>query len=143
MKSPTALLLDTHAAIWLVEGGLLDAAVDLIVAAGQAEGVFVSPVSAWEIGLLTRSRGDTPARMSLSPDPQSWFAQLMAKPIIKEAALTASIAIASSALPGDFHDDPADRLLVATARERGIPIMTRDRKILDYSRTGFIEAIAC
>ena len=53
-----------------------------------------------------------------------------------------AIGLAASALP-DFHQDPADRLLVATARALDVPILTRDRKILDYAEAGRVKAIAC
>lgn len=140
---PAALLLDTHAAIWLMEGGLESSTVELIGSAGAAGGVFVSPVSAWEIGLLTRPRADAPPKLALEPDPQSWFAALMAKPIIRTAHLTARIALEASNLPGSLHQDPADRLLIATARELALPLVTRDRKIIDYGLQGFLSVIPC
>jgi PIN domain nuclease of toxin-antitoxin system len=52
-------------------------------------------------------------------------------------------AIAASSLPGRFHRDPADCLLIATAREFGVPLVTRDRRILDYAGQGHVDAIAC
>jgi PIN domain nuclease of toxin-antitoxin system len=51
--------------------------------------------------------------------------------------------LAASFLPGDFHNDPADRFLVATARVMGVALLTRDRKILDYAAAGHVRAIAC
>lgn len=108
-----ALLLDTHAAIGLAEGQLDEETVETIVFAGLADGVFVSPVSAWEIGLLARPwAGGRPA-VEFRPDPVAWFSSLMAKPIIRLAPLTPGIAITASFLPPPFHSDPADRLLVA------------------------------
>ena len=143
MSLPRALLLDTHAAIWLMEGQLSASARDVVVAASLADGVFVSIITAWEIGLLARNRGDQPPRMEFLPDPHSWFAALMRKPTIREAPLTASAAIASASLPGDLHGDPADRLLIATARERNIPLLTRDSKILAYADAKHVLAIPC
>lgn len=138
-----ALLLDTHAAIWLAEGQLSNDVFATIVAAGLMDGVFVSPVSAWEVGLLARPRRDGSPAVEFRPDPISWFARLMSQPIIKPAPLTNAAAIDSSALPGDFHSDPADRLLVATAREMNIPLMTRDKNILAYAAAGHVSAIPC
>jgi PIN domain nuclease of toxin-antitoxin system len=63
--------------------------------------------------------------------------------IIKEAPLTAKIAIDSSFLPGAFHGDPADRMLVATARHMNISLLTRDQRILAYSAGGHVEAVEC
>ena len=141
--TPRAVLLDTCAVIWLANGDhLLRRATAAIVAAGLADGVFVSPVSAWEVGMLSLPR---PRRRVLQflPDPKTWFARVMAGPGIREASLTASIAIDASYLPGQIHGDPADRLIVATARHMGIPIVTRDSEIIAYAREGNVAAIAC
>ena len=77
------------------------------------------------------------------PDPKAWFAILMAMPGIKEAAITAAIAIDASYLPGDFHADPMDRLIVATARHHGMPIVTSDRKIIAYAEAGYVNVVPC
>lgn len=95
-------------------------------------------MSAWEIGLLSRKRG-----LRFLPDPKTWFARLMAGPGIREAALTAAAAIDASHLPGDFHADPGDRLIVATARDRDVPVVTRDRLILAYGAAGYVRTIEC
>lgn len=142
MSWPRALLLDTHAAIWLASGNLSDEIVERIVFAGLADGVFVSPVSAWEIGLLAKPKSSAPS-VEFKPDVRTWYATLLAKPIVKEAPLTWSAAIDSAALPPPFHNDPADRLLVSTAREMDVPLLTRDRRILDYSAAGHVQAIPC
>ncbi len=140
---PRSLLLDTHAAIWLVEGQLSPGAVEAVVHAGLADGVFVSPVSAWEVGLLARPKPSGAPGPQFLPDPQSWFAALMAKAIIKSAPLTPSAAIAASFLPGTVHGDPADRLLIAMAREMNVALMTRDREILAYGDAGHVRTYAC
>lgn len=139
MSMARALLLDTHAAIWLVAGRLATDVLDQVVFAALADGLFVSPVSAWEVGLLAAS----PTGPRFEPDATAWFATLMSKPIIRLAELTPSAAIASSALPGDFHRDPADRMLVATARELAIPLLTRDARILAYAATGHVRVVPC
>jgi PIN domain nuclease of toxin-antitoxin system len=139
----SALLLDTHAAIWLAEGVLSDDVFAQIVAAGLTDGVFVSSVSAWEVGLLARPRPSGVPAVVFKPDPQTWFATLLSQPIIREVPLSAQIAIESSFLPAPFHSDPADRLLVATAREMKIPMLTRDQRILDYAAAGHVQAVPC
>ena len=138
-----AVLLDTCAVIWLANGDPMDqTALDIIIDAGLSGGVFVSPVSAWEIGMLANPRsGRTPLRFM--PDAKTWFTRLMAGPGIRAAALTPAIAIDGSFLPGTFHGDPGDRLIVSTARHMGLPVVTRDRKILDYATGGDVAAIAC
>lgn len=142
-QAPGAVLLDTCAVIWLANGDpLARQAARRIVQAGLSGGVFVSPVSAWEVGMLGNPRGRRPALRFL-PDPREWFARVMAGPGIRSAALTPEIAVDASFLPGDLHGDPADRLLIAMARHLGIPIVTRDTKITAYAAQGFIQAIVC
>jgi PIN domain nuclease of toxin-antitoxin system len=143
MSYSRALLLDTHAAIWLAEGQLSNSVLTQVISAGLADGVFVSPVSAWEVGLLARPRRDGQPKVDFMPDPQAWFAALLTKPIIKEAPLSPAAAIESSFLPGPFHGDPADRLLIATARTMGIPMLTRDKRILAYAKLGHMHAVRC
>jgi PIN domain nuclease of toxin-antitoxin system len=135
-----ALLLDTHTALWLDSGApMLPFARQAIDEAAVHGNVYASPISAWEIGQLV-ARG----RLKLNPpDANAWFDRFLASPGIRLVPLTTSAAIGSSFLPGQFHPDPADRLLVATARELDVPIVTRDRKILDYAKTGAVKAIAC
>lgn len=136
-------LLDTHAAIWFFDGTLDPAVAERLILAGGTGGLYVSPVSAWEIGLLARPRGERPPRMTFEPSPERWFEKLLAMPIVREAPFTASIAISSSSLPGSLHDDPADRLLIATARELNVPFVTRDQRILDYGAANHVQVIAC
>jgi PIN domain nuclease of toxin-antitoxin system len=135
------VLLDTCAAIWLFEQQPLSQASLLAVrAAAGARAVLVSTVSAWEVGLLARRRQRA---LSFAPSPQAWFDDLLALPGVRLLPLTHRAAIAASSLPGSFHRDPADCLLIATARELGVPLMTRDRRILDYASQGHVEVIAC
>ncbi|MDB5726234.1 MAG: putative toxin [Novosphingobium sp.] len=143
-EGPRAVLLDTCALIWLANGDpIAPDAMAAITHAALADGIFVSPASAWEIGLLGRSRGNKPPAVAFQPDPQTWFARILDGPGIREAPLLPSIAIASSFLPDPLHGDPADRFIIATARHHQIPVVTRDSKILDYSDAGHVSAIGC
>ena len=142
MTRPSAVLLDTCALIWFAERALSPPIIDALEHAAMADGVFVSPVSAWEIGFLTNPRGNRPI-MQLLPDPQSWFANVMARREIRQAPLTPAAALGASYLPEPIHGDPADRLLIATAREMKAAIATSDRKILDYAALGHVQALAC
>jgi PIN domain nuclease of toxin-antitoxin system len=139
-----AVLLDTCAVIWLANGDrLTPESVAGIVHAGLHGGVFVSPISAWEIGMLSKPRPGRTEVLRFVPDPKTWFARFTAGPGIKEAKFTPDIAIAASWLPGEVHGDPADRLIVATARHLGLPIVTRDRKIIAYAASGEVAVIVC
>lgn len=139
-----AVLLDTCAVIWLANGDRLrQQAMDAIVAAGLSGGILVSPVSAWEVGLLARPRGRPGVPLQFLPDPKAWFARVMAGPGIRPAPFTPDIAIDASQLPGEVHGDPVDRMIVATARQLGVPVITRDARILAYARRGHVAAIRC
>lgn len=136
------VLLDTCAMIWLANGDPLPPeAVARIVRAGLGEGVFVSTVSAWEVGMLSRPRAGRGPALQFLPDPKTWFARFMAGPGIKEAAMTRDIAIDASWLPGEPPADPGDRLVIATARHLRAPVVTRDRRIVAYAESGHVEVV--
>ena len=135
-----ALLLDTCAILWIaLDAGIAPAAEEAIArevfAARPAQ---VSPISAWEIGMLAAAN-----RISLAMAPTRWFQRFIGRPDVALAELTPDILIAAWFLPGALHRDPADRILCATAREGGHTIVTRDRKILDYAAAGHCRALAC
>ena len=67
----------------------------------------------------------------------------MAAPGVRLAPVSASIALSAWRLPEPIHGDPADRLLIATARELNVKLVTRDRVVLDYATLGHVDAIAC
>ena len=137
--SSGAVLLDTGAVIWLANGAATSAsATEAIVQAGLTGRVLVSPVSAWEIGMLCRKRG-----LQCLHDPKTWFARFIAGPGIRETALTPAIAVDASYLPGDLHGDAGDRLIIATARHLGVPVVTRDRLILAYGAAGGVGVVGC
>jgi PIN domain nuclease of toxin-antitoxin system len=141
---PDGVLLDTCAVIWLANADdLAVRAIETIRQASHAGGVFVSTASAWEIGLLSRPRPNRQAVPTFMPDPKTWFTRFLLGPGIKEAPITVAIAIDASYLPGDFHADPMDRLIVATARHLGVPVVTRDRKIIAYGDAGHVAVVRC
>ncbi|MEO5492694.1 MAG: type II toxin-antitoxin system VapC family toxin [Sphingomonas sp.] len=136
----TAVLLDTCAVIWIGNGDPLStAALSAIERAAQGDGVLVSAVSAWEIGLIASRRSPG----AFDPDPVGWFDRVLTGFGVKLAPCTPAIMIASSALPDWEHRDPADRLIVATARSLGVPVITRDKSILAYAGRRCVAAIAC
>jgi PIN domain nuclease of toxin-antitoxin system len=140
MSKTTPLLLDTHAAVWITESLPIAAAateaIDAVYRAGST--IFVSAISAWEIGLLVARN-----RIGLSARPERWFQKVLAIPGVKLAELTPNILIESSFLPGDPPRDPADRIIIATARDIGATLITRDRLLLKYGENGQINALAC
>jgi PIN domain nuclease of toxin-antitoxin system len=82
-------------------------------------------------------------RLRLHLPTEVWLARTFGHPSVQIAVLTAQIAIRSCFLPGDFHDDPADRFIVATALEMGLKLITRDQYILHYGRQGYAAVMAC
>ena len=135
-----AILFDTHTAIWFTQGTLPQEASRILAAAALAEGLLLSPVVAWEVGLLARSSRKGAV---LGIDPGQWYAALLAQPTISECPLDGATMLASTQLPGEFHKDPADRFLIATARALDCSLMTRDAKILAYADQGHVRAIPC
>src|SRR5712671_3751124 len=133
------LLLDTNAAIWLSRDELKTSASEkLDEGARLGVATYLSPITAWEVGLLV-SRG----RLSLGITPQRWFARILAMPNVHLAELSPDILMASSFLPGKPPRDPADRILLATARDLGATLVTRDRALLHYSEEGQVSTIPC
>jgi len=137
MRRP--FLLDTCAALWIVADQISqDVADALAEARGHGFLTYVSPITAWEIGLLARKR-----RFKSHHSPQRWFEILMGKPGAALAELTPAVLMESSFLPGSLQGDLADRIIAATAREYGFTVMTRDRGLLDYGRDGYLGVFAC
>lgn len=135
------LLLDTHALLWTIAGEL-SASVTRIVDATDAEaGLCVSPISIWEIGMLFRK--PPPRRLVYDGGVAGLISKIRARSKFVEVPISTAIAAAVDDLAEALHPDPADRFLVATAQVLGIPIMTRDRAILAYAKTGAVRAIAC
>jgi PIN domain nuclease of toxin-antitoxin system len=99
---------------------------------------FVSPITAWEIGLLAARE-----RLRLLITPVRWFGKILELPGAALAELSPEVLIASSFLPGKPPRDPADRIIAATARHIGATLITRDSVLLGYARQGHLNAIAC
>jgi PIN domain nuclease of toxin-antitoxin system len=105
--------------------------------AGRADEVLVPVAAFWEIAMLVMKR-----RLELGSPIASWARDVMARPGLVVAPLTPEIAIESYALPGRFHGDPADRMIVATSRGSDAILVTRDRDILRYGEAGHVSVLA-
>jgi len=81
--------------------------------------------------------------MNLLMPPQRWFERLLQVPGMQLVDMPPDIFISSSFLPGKPPNDPADRIFIATAREYGYRLVTRDRPLLEYANGGHIQALAC
>jgi PIN domain nuclease of toxin-antitoxin system len=133
-------LLDTCAVIWFADDEqMAQSAMDALNSSfTNAEPVYLSPITAWEIGMLC-SRG----RLRFPMAPRAWFDRVQNTQGMALAAMPPSVLMASSFLPGTPPRDPADRILAATAREFGYRVVTRDRPLLEYGDQGYIQALAC
>jgi PIN domain nuclease of toxin-antitoxin system len=118
------VLLDTHVWVWHATASkrLPD---KLRRKLDRASALWLSPVSAWELGLLVRG-----GRLHLSMDVDAWVRESQAGLSLREAALTIDIALASSRLALS-HKDPADHLIAATALEYGLHLATVDQRLID------------
>jgi PIN domain nuclease of toxin-antitoxin system len=135
----SALLLDTHVWLWYAEGvadRLRPASVRKLEEARRGDGLVVSAISVWEIGMHA-ARG----RIQLAVPLRDWVERALASPGIRLAPLDSAVAAESTLLPGDPQGDPADRFLIATARTHGVPLATRDDRILAYAKQGFLRAV--
>lgn len=132
-------LLDTHVWIWLVNGGperLLVGAAEAIRQASAASALAVSAISVWEVAML-ESKG----RLQLQMDCLEWVTEATRRARLRVVPLSPEIAVASTRLPGDFHGDPSDRIIAATARHESAVLVTRDRAMLGYAARGYLRAM--
>jgi len=123
------ILLDTHAWVWWVHGDArLSEEQRKMLDARAVEGVGVSIISCWEVAKLVEY-----GRLKLPQDVAEWLGVAIAYPGLRLLDLTPAIVVESTRLPQPFHKDPADQIIVATARIHDCPLATADDKILNYS----------
>ena len=134
----TPLLLDTHILIWLMEGNTrLPVGVrKRIATAALSDEVLISAITPWEIALLVAKK-----KIYLLRDVQDWINAALALPGIRLEPLSPEIAVASTRLPWEMHGDPADRILVATARHLGATLITADELILRFGDQGNLRVM--
>ena len=122
------ILLDTHIWVWYSnESDRLTERQRQVLTERSAEGLGVSAISCWEVAKLLE-----PGRLDLDRPVGEWLAQALAPPEIRLIELTPRVAVASTQLPGSFHRDPADQIIVAMARVYDVEVLTVDRRILAY-----------
>ncbi|MYA36840.1 MAG: type II toxin-antitoxin system VapC family toxin [Gammaproteobacteria bacterium] len=132
------IVVDTHVLIWSVadDDRLGKNARSLIERHARSDGILVSAISPWEIALLAEK-----GRLRLGQEVGQWIEAAMASPGVRLAAIEPRIAINSVRLPGAFHADPADRLIIATARHFDIALLTADKAILSYAESGHVRVL--
>lgn len=122
-------LLDTHAWIWWnMQPQKLSAKVlDLISTPARYDELLLAAISVWEFAKLLEKQ-----RLAISCDPEDWIREALEMPKLRLVPLTPALAYRSTILPRPFHDDPADQIIVATARQENATIFTVDEKIRAY-----------
>jgi len=123
------IVLDTHVWVWWLSGiePISRRASRLIADAVAEKGVYVSSISVWEVAHLV-ARG----RLKLTVAVSDWLAKSESLPFVNFIPVDNTIALKSVQLPEPLHQDPADRIIIATAITLGFPLATRDGKIADY-----------
>jgi PIN domain nuclease of toxin-antitoxin system len=145
LTAPTPLLLDTHVWLWYVEGvaAELSAPVRTAIERAAVDGrALVSAISIWELAMLEQ-RGT----ITLSAELQTWVATSRLAPGVRIVPLSPTVLIDGPRLPPWLkrgssapHKDPADRWIVATARQHAAVLITRDDEILHYAAEGHVRA---
>lgn len=122
-------LLDTHAWIWWhVQPGKLSRKVrTLIQDTSRYDEMLLSAISPWEFCKLLEKR-----RLAISCDPEEWLAEALKMPKLRLVPLTPKLAYHSTILPQPFHDDPADQIIVATARQENATLLSKDQLLRNY-----------
>jgi len=128
------IVLDTHVWAWWVQNDPRMGTCTPLLDAARPADVAVSAVSCWEVAVL-HARG----RLVLDISLDEWLQAALHDAAVSVVNLTPAIAVESVRLPGEFHRDPADRMLVATSRILGCPLLTEDRKILDYAHVDALD----
>ncbi len=133
------LLLDTPVWLWIAAGEKRFPASTqaTIRAAVQQDALFLCPISLWEISLKA-SRG----QLTLGLPLRQWMRQAMNFPGLHLVPIDPEIACSCAELPSDFHGDPADRLIAATARTAGLTLLTHDKALLKLAKQGHLNALA-
>lgn len=124
------LLVDTHVLVWWAGAtGDLSAKARRTIerTLKEQDEVIISSISAWEIAMLVQK-----GRLLMSMEVERWLDEVAAIDGVRFHPVDNEVAVKSASLPGEFHKDPADRMIVATARKLAVPLVTADEKIRNY-----------
>jgi len=122
------ILLDTHVWWWaLNEPKKLSKKAYKFIKNNPSNQRSIASISMWEFAMLVST-----GKVEIRIPPDQWLEQAVNKTGIAIFDLSPKVAAESCNLPGDFHKDPADRIIVATARINNISLITKDKKIIDY-----------
>ncbi len=134
----TGFLLDTHVWIWFQRGdreAITEEFRDELLVWQHRKMLTLSAISAWELSMLIEGQ-----RLEIETSVEQFLERALQSSGLNLAPLSTRILIESTRLPGELHRDPADRILVATARELGLTLVTRDKLLLAYAKQGHLNA---
>jgi len=126
MGSQPLIVLDSHVLIWW-QSNPEKLSRKAIQAIQQAEMIGIAAITCWEIAMLVAKQ-----RLTLDREVGLWLNQALSAASMRLLPLAPDVAVLSSQLPGQFHGDPADRMIVATALHHGSPLITKDKRIHDW-----------
>lgn len=137
-KASDLVLLDTHIWVWLMQDmpGLSKSTLSVIRTAARNQQVRISAISIWEVAML-----EVKKRITLSIECRAWIQKALSVPGLKMLEMTPDILFESTRLPDNFHADPSDRIIVASARSVGATIITADKAIQAYAKEGHVKVI--
>lgn len=132
------ILFDTHVAIWagVNDSRLGESSRRLVERAAVDDAARIAAITPWEIGMLVAK-----GRVALGKPAGDWVRAFLAQPGVEMVPLTPAIAVDAGLLPDTIHGDPADRIIIATARAMNCPVLTADGKMLRYGKAGFLGII--
>lgn len=123
------IVLDTHIWVWWIQNDpRLNSDYRNCLQAHEPLGLGVSIISCWEVAKLVEK-----GKLTLPLPVEDWIKQALAYPGLQLLELTTRIVVEATQLPGNFHRDPMDQLIVATARVHQCPLVTMDSEIRGYS----------
>jgi PIN domain nuclease of toxin-antitoxin system len=132
------LLLDTHILLWWTEARSIAPSIHEQIEEARGTGtLFVSAATAWEIGILTAK-----SQYQLPRPVLEWWRLLVTVGGVRQVPIDGEIALLSWQLPGTIHQDPGDRLIVASAMARQLTLVTRDRKLIEYCQQQHIHVLS-
>ena len=131
-----SLLLDTHILLWwLSDSSRLSAGQrEALGRASEKSPLLVSDISLWEVAML-----HSLDRIRLALPLREWLSKAVAPPLVRRQGISPAITTEVAALPDSFHRDPADRIILATARVLGATLLTQDQRIVD---AGLVDTLA-
>ncbi len=132
-------LLDTCAVIWKANGDRLrEPGASALKERDSGPLLHVSPITAWEIAALESKR-----KILIARNLDRWFHEFCSLSRVSLEKLSHSVLISSIQLPGNPPTDSIDRILIATAREYGYTLVTRDKRMLAYGKLGYVQVVEC